>query len=120
MFENRLSAKGDFGEGFAFIQKEKMATVKGKARLENLMLGVESELGTMIARIQAAFRSVDMILGGVLGVVRGAPYETLVNMASIQGKHNEKYRKELAIVQEYIRTASILISEAEIVEKDNP
>ena len=37
-----------------------------------------------------------------------------------QGKHNEKYRKELAIVQEYIRTASILISEAEIVEKDNP
>ncbi len=118
IFENRLSAKGDFGEGFSFVQKEKMATVKGKARLENLMLGVESELGTMIARIQAAFRSVDMILGGILGVVRGAPYETLVNMASIQGKHNDRYRKELTAVQDFIRTASILVSEAEVVERE--
>lgn len=118
-FESRLSPKGDFGEGFEFVQREKMATVKGKARLENLMLAVESELGTMIGRVQSAFRSVDMILGGVLGVVRGAPYETLVNMASIQGKQNERYRKELATVQEILRTGSILISEAELVERDS-
>lgn len=117
-FEARLSTRGDFGEGFAFVQKEKMATVKGKARLENLMIGVESELGVIIGRVQSAIRSVDMILGGVLGVVRGAPYETLVNMASIQGKFNDRFRKELAVAQENLRTASILISEAEVVEKD--
>ena len=60
-----------------------MATVKGKARLENMMLTTDSETETIIGKAVTAFTSMDLILGGILDVVR-AGYETLVNLASIQ------------------------------------
>lgn len=118
-FEQRLSPQGDIGEGFAFVLNEKMATLKGKARLENLMLTVDSEAEMMINKLQTAFRSIDLILGGILDVVRGGPYETLVNMASIQGKFNEQYRKELAMVRRVIREAQAVLVEAETIEKES-
>jgi hypothetical protein len=117
-FEHRLSAKGDIGEGFALINKEMVATVKGKARLDNLMLSIESDAEHLIGCVKASFRAIDLILGGVLGVVRGGPYETLVNMAAIQGKQNEKYRKELENVRQVIRNAAGILSDAEVIEKE--
>lgn len=116
-FENRLSPKGDIGNGFELAQSERMATVKGKARLENLMLTVDSEAEVMIARAIAAFKNVDNILQGILDVARGGPYETLVNMASIQGKLNEQYRKELEYVRQTLRGAVALLLDAETMEK---
>ncbi len=118
IFENRLSSKGDIGEGFFLISKDGVATIKGKARLENLMLTTESDAEHIISRAKAAFRSIDAILGGVLGVVRGGPYETLVNMAAIQGKQNENYRKELDNVRQIIRNATEILSDAEVIEKE--
>ncbi len=118
-FESRLSPKGDIGEGFELIQREKIATVKGKARLENLMLTTESETELLISRVVAALRSVDLILTGVIDVVRGGPYETLVNMASIQGKQNERFRKELANVRQIAKEALFILSDAEVIEKES-
>jgi len=118
-FENRLGIKGDIGEGFSLIQKEKMATVKGKARLENLMLSTDSEVETIINRATAAFKSIDLILGGVIDLIRGGPYETLVNLAALQGKQNEAFRKEMIHTRHLIREASSILSDAEIIEKDS-
>ncbi len=117
-FENRLSPKGDLGEGFLLLHAEKGASVKGKARLENLMLNIDFEAEVIIGRAVTAFRSMDAILGGVLGVVRGGPYETLVNMASIQGKYNERYRKELESVRSQIQGSVGYLADAEIIEKE--
>lgn len=118
-FENRLTEKGDIGEGFLLIVRDKIATVKGKARLENLMLTTESEVELMISRTLAAFRSIDLILGGILEVSRGGPYETLSNLAMIQGKRNEQFRKELGSVKHILREASSLLNDIEIVEKES-
>ena len=118
-FEERLSPKGDLGEGFEIVQREKMATVKGKARLENMMLTTDSETETIIGKAVTAFTSMDLILGGILDVVRGGPYETLVNLASIQGKQNERFRKELTMVRQLIREAFMILGEAEKIEKDS-
>lgn len=120
IFENRLSSKGDIGEGFSLISKDMAATIKGKARLENLMFTTSSDAEQIISRAKTAFRSIDVILGGILGVVRGGQYETLVNMAAIQGKQNERYRKELENVRRLIRSASELLSDAEVIEKEEP
>ncbi len=117
-FENRLSPKGDLGEGFILLHAEKGASVKAKARLENLMLNIDFEAEVIIGRAMTAFRSIDTILGGVLGVVRGGPYETLVNMASIQGKFNERYRRELETVRSLIQGATGFLGDAEIIEKE--
>lgn len=119
VFENRLGTKGDIGEGFALIQKEKMATVKGKARLENLMLSTDSEVEMIINRAMAAFRSIDLILGGIIDLVRGGPYETLVNLAALQGKQNETFRKEMIHSRHLIREVSTILSDAEVIEKDS-
>jgi hypothetical protein len=118
-FESRLSPKGDIGEGFELIQREKIATVKGKARLENLMMTTDSEVELLISKAVSAFRSLELILTGVLDVVRGGPYETLLNMASIQGKHNERYRRELSTVRQIAREALAVLSDAEVIEKES-
>jgi len=117
-FETRLSPKGDIGEGFELIQREKIATVKGKARLENLMLSIESEAEMIAGRVISAFRSMDAILGGVLNVVRGGPYETLINLASIQGKQNDKFRKDLAGVCQLMRDIIEILEEIQRIEKE--
>lgn len=117
-FEMRLSPKGDIGEGYALVQKEKVATIRNKARVENLLLNVESESGEIIGKVTVALRSMDAILNGVLNVVRGGPYETLVNMAAIQGKQNERFRKELSMVRQMIQSASAILAEAELIEKE--
>jgi len=117
-FENRLSPKGDLGEGFVLLHAENGASVKGKARLENLMLNLDFEAEVIIGRAMTAFRSMDAILGGVVGVVRGGAYETLINMASIQGKFNERYRKELESVRSQIQGAAGYLSDAEVIEKE--
>ncbi|MCD1655227.1 DUF5312 domain-containing protein [Treponema zuelzerae] len=117
-FETRLSPKGDIGEGFELIQREKIATVKGKARLENLMLSIESEAEMIAGRVISAFRSMDAILGGVLNVVRGGPYETLINLASIQGKQNDKFRKDLAGVRQLMRDIIEILEEIQRIEKE--
>ena len=117
-FESRLTSKGDFGESFELVRREKMATVKGKVRLENLMLTVDSEVELIISHAAAAFRSMDLILGGVLGVARGGSYETLVNMSSIQGNLNEKYRKDLQHVRQLIQSADAILEETGKIEKE--
>ncbi len=118
-FETRLSPKGDIGEGFELIQRERIATVKGKARLENLMLTTESETELLLSRVVTALRSIDLILTGVSDVVRGGPYETLINMASIQGKQNERFRKELMTVRQLAKDALFILSDAEVIEKES-
>lgn len=117
-FEERLSPKGDLGEGFEIVRRERMATVKGKARLDNLMLSIDAEVEQIASRIAGAFRSVESVLGGILAPVRAGPYDTLANLASIQGKHNDRFRRDLANVRELVATAFALLSEAEIVEKE--
>lgn len=119
LFENRLSPKGDIGEGFTLLLNEKIATVKGKARLENLMLSTDAEVELIISRTLTAIRSIDSVLGGILNVIRGGPYETLINLSSIQGKLNEKFRKDLALVRQILQDVSAIISEAEVIEKES-
>ncbi len=118
LFETRLSPKGDIGEGFELVKREKMATTKGKARLDNLMMSLESTADDIVSRLTAAFRTMDLLLGGILGIARGGQYETLVNMASLQGKANDKFRQQLAKARELMNTAGALLGDAEVVEKE--
>ncbi len=118
-FENRLGPKGDLGSGFEVVRREKIATTKGKARLDNLVMMLESSADEMIHQLTNAFRTMDQLLGGILAVVRGGPYETLVNLAAIQGKGNEKFRQQLARAREMMNTASALLGDAEVVEKES-
>lgn len=115
-FETRLSPKGDLGEGFILVQREKTATVKGKARLENLMLTTDAEAEMIVGKVLSAMRSMDAIIDGILNVIRGGPYETLVNLASIQGKQNEKFRKELGSVRHRMQDIVSILEEIKQIE----
>lgn len=112
-FEHRLSPKGDLGEGFALALTEKIGTHNGKSRLEHLMANVESETEVFYTRVLSAFQSMDAILGGILDVSRGGPYETLINMAAIQGKQNETFRKDLSAVRFKIQEGIEILSSLE-------
>ncbi len=118
MFERRLSEKGDFGESFMIIDRERMISVKGRVRLENLMVSVELEAIGIVNRVLEAFRSVDSVLGGVLATARGGPYETLANASSIQGNFNERFKKDLAHVRQLVKSAVDLLGEAAAVERE--
>jgi len=100
------------------VQNDKIATIAGKTRLENLMLTVNSEVEQIIALSLSAFRSVESILGGIIDGRRGGPYETLLNLSTIQGNKNEQYRKELTGVLQMVRTACAILSESDVLEKE--
>ena len=118
MFERRLSEKGDFGESFMIIDRERMISVKGRVRLENLMVSVEFEAIGIVNRVLEGFRSGDSVLGGVRATARGGPYETLANASSIQGNFNERFKKDLAHVRQLVKSAVDLLGEAAAVERE--
>jgi hypothetical protein len=117
-FENRCSPKGDIGEGFLLVQGERLATISGKARIDNLMLTLNSDAEQIISLTLSACRSVDAVLSGILAATRGGPYDTLLNLSTVQGKMNERYRKELANVHQMVKGVCTILGEAEVVEKD--
>ncbi len=117
-FEIRCSPKGDIGEGFALVQGERLATITGKARIDNLMLTLNSDAEQIVSLSVSAFRSVDAVLSGILAATRGGPYDTLLNLSTIQGKLNERYRRELSNVLQSVKDACAILADAEVVEKD--
>jgi len=84
-----------------------------------MMLSTDSEVEAIINRTMGAFKSIDLILGGVIDLIRGGPYETLVNLAALQGKQNESFRKEMIHTRHLIREASSILTDAEVIEKDS-
>ncbi|MBO8451215.1 MAG: hypothetical protein IAA96_08955 [Spirochaetes bacterium] len=104
-FEQRLSPKGDLGEGFSLALTEKMGTHNGKTRLEHLMMTVESEADVFYTKTLSALQSMDSVIGGILDINRGGPYETLANLSVLQGIQNDTFRSDLSSVRAKIQEA---------------
>ncbi|ULQ60501.1 DUF5312 domain-containing protein [Brucepastera parasyntrophica] len=117
-FESRLSPKGDIGGGFFLAHKDHLATMKAKARLENLMLTTENEAEMIVTRVLTAFHTILAILAGILDYSHTSPYDHLINLSSIQGNMNERYRKDLASVRQLIQDTCNLIQEIQAISLD--
>lgn len=110
-FEERLSPKGDLGEGFSIALTEKKGTVNGKARLEHLMITVETESGTFCSSVLDALKSMTAILGGILGVSSDSHYGTLSNLSSIYGPDGGNLRSDISAARSKIQECASIMAE---------
>ncbi len=118
LFDDKLSSHGTVGENFEKIMKENIRTIQGKAKIDALMLSLESEANMIVAQFCAACRSMTSVLTGVLSAERNSHYDTLANISSIQGKYNSVFRQELQTVKQTIAQAYEILKDIEMQESE--
>ena len=69
------------------------------------MMTVESEADVFYTKTLSALQSMDSVIGGILDINRGGPYETLANLSVLQGIQNDTFRSDLSSVRAKIQEA---------------
>ena len=80
------------------------------------MKSLETESAVILGQWCGSARSIQMILNGVISGVRNNRYDTISNLASIQGKNNSDFRKKMIEVQSGFITALEAIKELETLK----
>ncbi|MBO5137655.1 MAG: hypothetical protein J6B81_04060 [Spirochaetaceae bacterium] len=109
----RLEEDGETRKLFDKLRYENLHTPRGKAKLDSLIKSLESEAAVILGQWCSSFRSIQLILGGIIAGVRNSRYDTLSNLGTIQGKGNADFRNKLLEVQAGITTALDIIKDLE-------
>lgn len=112
----RLEEDGETGLLFEKLKYDNLHTPRGKARLDSLVKSLETESAVILGQWCGSARSIQMILNGVISGVRNNRYDTISNLASIQGKNNSDFRKKMIEVQSGFITALEAIKELETLK----
>lgn len=112
----RLADDGETGLLFEKLKYDNLHTPRGKARLDSLIKSLETESAVILGQWCGAARSIQLILNGVISGVRNNRYDTISNLASIQGKSNSDFRKNMIEVHGGIITALEAIKELETLK----
>lgn len=119
-FDINLCERGLYGSSFDTITKESIRTIQGQTKVDSLMLTIESESSALIAKFCNALRTLITILSSILTDETDSHYAPLLNIATIQGKMNSLYKRNLSsTLQDFIETIDIIkeIETIEITEK---
>ena len=114
-FKANIAPDGEGGLMFENLVKENLLNPKDKAKLDSLLKSLETDAALILAQWCAAARSVEQILKGVITGARNSRYDTLSNLSSIQGQHNEKFRKKLDDMQLGFEQALKIVKDLETI-----
>ena len=84
---------------FENLMKENLLNPRDKAKLDSLIKSLETDAALILAQWCASSRSVELILKGIITGARNSRYDTLSNLSTIQGQHNEKFRHKVDEMQ---------------------
>ena len=112
----QLSPHGAYGISFNNVIKESLRTIQGQAKINNLLTTIESEVVSLTTQFAEACRVMQMIFTGILSTEKISRYDTLVNIASIQGKTNILFRQKMKETLESFGDALDLIKELETID----
>ena len=112
----QLSPHGAYGISFNNVIKESLRTIQGQAKINNLLTTIESEVVSLTTQFAEACRVMQMIFTGILSTEKITRYDTLVNIASIQGKTNILFRQKMKETLASFGDALDLIKELETID----
>ena len=110
----RLKSNGDIGIVFQRLENDRSRTLQGQAKAEDMIRSAESDVGSIIYKFGEACRRIDMVLNGIIQVDKvDSRYDSLSNLADIQGKNNSLFIKRLAEAKLSLKNAYELLIELE-------
>lgn len=112
----QLSPRGAYGISFNNVIKESLRTIQGQAKINNLLTTIESEVASLTTQFAEACRVMQYIFTGILSTEKISRYDTLVNIATIQGKTNILFRQKMKETLASFGDALDLIKELETID----
>jgi hypothetical protein len=85
-FDNLLSTAGDIGKLWAQAEAEVQSITIRKRKVHSILEDVETQVEKILSNAYNALASMDKVLSGIAGGSQGGKYDTLTNLAKIQGK----------------------------------
>ena len=101
----RFAPQGDIGQVFKEVEEKNERTVKTHSRLENLISSAYSEAGIYFTQFTNNVTILANVIEGIISESKVGKYDTLNNIAAIQGRKNQAYRQQLAGVRTLFLTA---------------
>lgn len=115
---DKLKPVGEYGVVFAKSTKDEngMRSLQEQNNLEKTMRDIESDSQSILHRFGDAVREMVSLLDGILGFVKNSKYDTLSNLARIQGHENAVFQATLRDAKNSFEAALNLVRELERVD----
>ena len=101
----RFAPQGDIGQVFKEVEEKNERTVKTHSRLENLIGSAFSEAVMYFSQFNNTVTILTNVIEGIISESKVGKYDTLNNIAAIQGRKNQAYRQQLAGVRQLLLSA---------------
>ena len=116
----RLKPTGDVGLMFAkfndSVAEDSIRSLQEQKKLEELVRSAESDMQTVIHRFGNAVRSLEAVLGGILGIRKDNKYDGIANFGRIHGRENSVWVATLTKARQSLESALNLIKELETID----
>ena len=112
----KLADGGSHFETFESISTEKLRTIQNQARMDSLMLSIETEISMLSSQFGATCREIISILEGILKIKKEVKQDVITNLSILQGIENQQYRANLQSAYETLCASLELLKELEGIE----
>ena len=113
----KLQGNGEIGLVFERLANDRSHTLQGQAKAEELVREAESDISSIIYKFGEACRRINLVLGGILQLDEpDSRYDSIHNLAEIQGKNNTAFRARLAESKQLLKSAYELVKELEPID----
>lgn len=112
----QLSPRGAYGISFNTVIKESLRTIQGQNKINNLLITIEKEVSSLTTQFAESCRVMQYIFTGILSTEKNSRYDTLVNIATIQGKTNILFRQKMKETLASFGDALDLLKELETID----
>lgn len=112
----KLADGGSHFETFESISAEKLRTIQNQARMDSLMLSIETEISMLSSQFGATCREIISILEGILKIKKEVKQDVITNLSILQGIENQQYRANLQSAYETLCASLELLKELEGIE----
>ena len=111
-----LAPNGSYGEIFSTTNVINERTIQNYSKITSLVATIESEAQTLAVQFKEYADSLCRVLGGILNPSKTSKYDTLANLATVQGGLNDKFRTNLVGMNEDLSTCIQLLGEIQNME----
>lgn len=117
IYGDRFASTGDVGLAFAEALEKNDRTTKTYSRLESVMNSAVSDACIFSARFNTASIKLVNVLTGVVSDTKKGGYDSLNNIAAINGRMNQVFRQKLVEIRDIFVDAADCLRELELLER---
>lgn len=110
-FDARLSPEGELGGAWCQARMDLAAVTVKRRKIQSLLKSTDDETEKIIRAFGSALAELVKIIGGILKGEAGGRYDSLANLAFLDGKANKEFLKSLQSAKDRCERALTLLVE---------